>query len=343
MIDLGTLGGPNSAVYWPVKDDIGLITGVSDTSDTDPLGEDFCAYGTGLTCRGFLWHDGKMIELPTLGGNNGQATAVNNRGQVVGYAENSAQDPNCVAPQVLDYEAVIWGPKLDEKHKLPPLAGDAVSQVLAINDRGQAIGGSGICQSPAPPAHAVLWEEDGSVINLGTLGGALNNNAFAINNRSEVVGSYDLSGDATGHAFLWTKDKGMQDLGTLSGDFSSEAFGINQEGQVTGQSCDQNGNCRAFLWQDGVMTDLNSLVCQGTSLYLLSGYDINDQGEIVGIGFDQNTGDAPAFGAIPTRGGSHCNIGLSVAQKRALPENVHDRLRQRKGFGRFAVRPMGAQ
>ncbi|MGO9648806.1 MAG: hypothetical protein ACLPOO_12195, partial [Terriglobales bacterium] len=43
------------------------------------------------------------------------------------------------------------------------------------------------------------------------------------------------------------------------------SFGINQEGQVTGQSCDQNGNCRAFLWQDGVMTDLNSLVCQGTS------------------------------------------------------------------------------
>ncbi len=105
MIDLGTLGGPNSAVYWPVKDDIGLITGVSDTSDTDPLGEDFCAYGTGLTCRGFLWHDGKMIELPTLGGNNGQATAVNNRGQVVGYAENSAQPDN-------RYNDVPWQTRL---------------------------------------------------------------------------------------------------------------------------------------------------------------------------------------------------------------------------------------
>ena len=100
--DLGTLCGPNSAVYWPVKDDIGLITGVSDTSNKDPLGEDFCAYGTGLICRGFVWYQGLMFPFPTLGGNNSQATGVNNRGQVVGYAENSTQNPNCVAPQVLD-------------------------------------------------------------------------------------------------------------------------------------------------------------------------------------------------------------------------------------------------
>src|SRR6202521_1868957 len=158
--DLGTLGGPNSGVFWPVKDDRGLIAGVSDTSNTDPLGENFCGFGTGLICLGFQWRDGTMSPLPTLGGNNSYATAANNRGQVVGLAENSTQDPNCIAPQVLDWEAVIWGPKVGEMDELPPLSGDSIAGALAINDRGQVVGGSGFCGpvSSAVSVHAVLWQ-----------------------------------------------------------------------------------------------------------------------------------------------------------------------------------------
>jgi probable HAF family extracellular repeat protein len=333
MTDLGTLGGPNSAVFWPVKDDRGLIAGISDTSNTDPLGENFCGFGTGLICLGFQWRDGTMSPLPTLGGNNSYATAANNRGQVVGLAENSTQDPNCIAPQVLDWEAVIWGPKLGEMHELPPLSGDSIAGAIAINDRGQVVGGSGFCGpvSSAVSVHAVLWQ-NGSPIDLGNLGGALNNVATGINSRGEVIGFSDLAGDATEHAFLWTDDDGMQDLGTLSGDVSSSAFGINEEGQVAGQSCDQNSNCRAFLWEDGVITDLNTLVCPGSSLSLTYGGDINDRGEIVGQAFDQNTGDTHAFLAVPGRG--HCNAS-SVGQKVILPENVRKQLQQRRGFGRF--------
>src|ERR1700676_2079988 len=78
ITDLGTLGGPNSGVNWPVKDDIGLIVGESDTSNTDPLNENFCGSGNGLICLGFVWRDGTMTPLPTLGGNNSYALGVNN-------------------------------------------------------------------------------------------------------------------------------------------------------------------------------------------------------------------------------------------------------------------------
>ena len=180
-------------------------------------------------------------------------------------------------------------------------------------------------------------------MDLGNLGGVITNYAAGINSRGEVIGSSDLAGNATGHAFLWTKHKGMQDLGTLSGDVSSSAFGINEEGQVVGVSCDASGNCRAFLWQDGVMTDLNTLVCQGTSLYLTYGGDINDRGEIAGEGYDPNTGDTPAFLAVPSHGRGHCKAGSSVAQKIIRPENVREQLRQRRGFGRFGAGLMRPQ
>ena len=48
-IDLGTLGGPNSAVGWPVKNNNGDIVGIAELDEVDPLGERFsCApfFGT---------------------------------------------------------------------------------------------------------------------------------------------------------------------------------------------------------------------------------------------------------------------------------------------------------
>jgi probable HAF family extracellular repeat protein len=73
----------------------------------------------------------------------------------------------------------------------------------------------------------------------------------------------------------------LRDLGTLRGDLSSFAFGINDRGLVLGQSCNSDFSvCRAFLWQDGVMMDLNTLIPAG-SLFQTDGGDINNRGEIV--------------------------------------------------------------
>jgi probable HAF family extracellular repeat protein len=92
----------------------------------------------------------------------------------------------------------------------------------------------------------------------------------------------------------------MQDLGTLPGDVDSGAFGINEQGQVVGGSCTQSFNlCRAFLWQNGVMTDVNALVMGPTSLHLWFGNDINSRGEIAAYAFDLSNSEFHAALAIP--------------------------------------------
>ena len=80
-LDIGSpgLGGPNSIAF---GDNDGLQSaGEAETSTPDPNGEDFCGFGTHLTCLPFLWREGRMIQLPTLGGNNGVAWAINSGGR----------------------------------------------------------------------------------------------------------------------------------------------------------------------------------------------------------------------------------------------------------------------
>jgi uncharacterized membrane protein len=84
-IDL-TLGGANSWMGYGGLNDRGEAVGFAETSVPDPDGEDVCAFGTKRTCSPFLWRNGHMSALPTVGGNNGQAFAINNRGQITGMA-----------------------------------------------------------------------------------------------------------------------------------------------------------------------------------------------------------------------------------------------------------------
>jgi probable HAF family extracellular repeat protein len=348
VTDLGTLGGPGSGIDWVQKNDRGLIVVLSQTANIDPNNEDFCnfPFNTELTCVGAVWQNGVLTALPTLGGYNAYPGGLNNLGQIVGAAETTTQDPTCAPPQVLDFEAVIWGPKPGQIQALPPFPGDSTGIAVGINDQGQVVGVSGGC---APYGlsiiHALLWK-DGRPVDLGSLGGPNGTVPFVINNRGEVVGYSDLADGVTTHAFLWTKHNRMRDLGTLPGDVFSSASGINEQGQIVGGSCDASGNCRTFLWNDGVMSDLNTLVCPGTSLYLngtgVAGPDINDRGEIGGQAYDPSTGDTPTFLAVPT---DHCEAGSSGAstgQKVILPENVREQLRQRKGLGRFGTGMIGA-
>lgn len=349
VTDLGTLGGYNSNVDFPVKNNTGLIVGFAQTSDIDPLGEQSCIFsctpsggacnGSNQSCRGFRWRNGVMEPLGTLGGNNSAATSANNRGLVVGLAENSTQDTSCIPPQVLDYKPVVWhGSQI---HELPLAGGDAIGAATGVNDNNQIVGGSGMCGSGPGigpiSVHAVLWQ-DSSETDLGNLGGAVNNIAYAINNAGQIVGASDLTGDSTGHAFLWQKGI-MTDLGTLPGDFFSVAFGINDNGQVVGMSCDQSGNCRAFLWQIGLMTDLNELTAPG-SLYLLNAQDINSRGEIVGTALDQSNGAPLAVLAEPCKEGEAEQACSDAAQgigterpKVVLPNNLRKVLQQPFGAG----------
>jgi probable HAF family extracellular repeat protein len=202
---------------------------------------------------------------------------------------------------------VIWGPEEGEIQELYPLPGDSVGFALGINDKGQVVPSSGSCENtplvPLPVGpHAVLWQ-DGPVTDLGSLGGKLVNTAAAINDRGEVVGGSTLPDDATLHTFLWTEAKGMRDLGTARADVSSLPTAINNNGQVVGASCVTadyiSGPCRAYLWQDDVMTDLNALIPSDSPWHLLIAYGINDIGQIVGQAMQKSTGEVHAFLATP--------------------------------------------
>jgi probable HAF family extracellular repeat protein len=313
LVDLGTLGGPNSAVLWPVKNVRGIVTGIAQTDEPDPLGENWscaaffpAATGTGFRCLGFKWEAGVMTPLPTLGGTHGFATGSNNRGEVVGWAENTVRDTTCEAPQILQFRAVVWGPRAGQIRELPPYGDDTVSAATAINDRGQVVGISGICDQAVgrfSAIHAVLWER-GRVIDLGNLGGTAWVTPMSINQRGDVVGFSNVSeedgGDFVPRAFLWTRHGGIRDLGTLPGHVTSQALGINEWRQVVGQSCDADDNCLAFLWEDGAMIDLNRRA-PGNDDLLISANDIDDFGRIVGQADDDEAVAIVGFVARPAR------------------------------------------
>jgi probable HAF family extracellular repeat protein len=350
MRDLGTLpGGVNSSAGRPNDKD--LIALISDTSTPDPYNENFCGFGTPLICVGGVWKNGVITPLPTLkGGNNAQTTNINERGEIVGYAENTTKDSSCAIAtrgQVFDFEAVLWDRK-GRIHELRPLPGDTVGFALANNNRGQTVGSSGTCaNTPLVPLaigpHAVLWESDRSPVSIEGLGGAVNNTGTSLNDREEVLGVSSLPGDTTVHTFLWTREKGTTDLGTVLGDASSipaAMHALNNEGQAVGASCPSSdaisdvvhGLCRAYLWERSEMLDLNALVRADSNpgqLYLFLAFGINDDEEITGWGMT-STGDIHAFVAAPIHrhpGDADSAAAPSVDRPSAVLSGSRNRLR----------------
>ncbi len=326
MTDLRTLGGFNSSPnFGPNERD--EVAGVAETVIPDPFGDHFCGFSTAYTCPPTFWSRGVALQLPTLGGFNGIASTANNRDQIVGSVENLTLGCRFYFQQ----KAVMW--QNGQIKELPTLSGDNEGYAVGINDPGQIVGWT--LSADCAVFHAVLWEKS-KVTDLGSLGGTFNASS-AINNQGEAVGNATVSGDITTHGFLWRQNLGMVDLGTLPGDFSSSAWGIANKARVVGSSCDASGNCRAFLWQDGVMTDLNSLLPADSQWYLYDAEGINSRGEITGLAFNLVSGEGHAYLAKPRVGGS-MNEGeapnlQSAVRARAtftLPEHLRKLLQQRQ-------------
>jgi probable HAF family extracellular repeat protein len=339
-IDLGTLGGPDSALY-------GTTSGFSETNKKDPLGQDFCEYGTFLICLPFVLKSGfTMTPLPTLGGYNAVAYYNNTKGQTVGVAQGEARDSSCERedPGPPYFAVQVALPAIWQNGKVktvPLLPGDFDGEASGINNLNEVVGFSGSCFNIS--IHAWIWAHN-QLVNLGSLGGATYSAAESVNDSGQVTGSSDLPGDLTNHAFLWENGV-MTDLGTLPGDYSSYGNSINDLGQIVGESCDVSFNCRAFLWQDGTMYDLNALVPATSSPYLVDATSINDYGSITGYAYNQNTGNLDAFLALVTSGKALSGPPLADVQTSAkviLPAGARTELQHRLKRAHYGVRPAPA-
>jgi probable HAF family extracellular repeat protein len=356
--DLGTLGAPerNSNVAWPVKNNRGFIAGISQTDTPEPNGETWsCAafFGgqSGFTCLGFRWQNDVMTRLlPLVGGNNSFATGANNDGRVVGWAENGVHDTTCTGKQVLQFRPVTWEPGSNQPHELPLISGDSSGAATAINNKGQIIGISGRCDQAVgrlTAKHAVLWDRN-IPNNIGNLGAELWITPMAINQHSVIVGfgattDTDLNGDFL-RAFIWTSEEGMKRIDPLPiGDHVlSQANGINERGQVVGISCTVDGDCQGFLWENGVMINLNDPNHQspGFNGFIINAQDINDEGEITGRAFDPATGAIKTFIAVPVSesAASKKKTPSTVQAKVVLPKDVRQTILQERRLGNALLR-----
>ena len=289
IIDLGTLEGGHESVAFTVNSR-GQVAGAAFNTVPDP-------FTGGTQMRTFLWENGVMRDLGTLGGPDAGIVGsfkgnveMNERGQVVACSfTNSTINPVTGTPTV---DPFLWD-KEQGMIDLGTLGGTSGCAVY-LNNRGQVVGYSNV--SGDLFFHPFLWER-GEMKDLGTLGGSF---GFAnwISEAGEVAGTALNEGGQL-HPFLW-RNGVMTDLGLLPGDSCSQSQAVNSKGQMVGESasCDFIRQ-RAFLWENGgPMVDLNTLIPPGSKLQLRQAININDRGEISGVGVLFN-GDQHAVLLIP--------------------------------------------
>jgi len=342
--DLGTLGG-NGNVAWTIND-AGQVAGDSLNDIPDDLNASGAIGLPGATqTHSFLWQNGVMYDLGTLGGTESGTYAINERGQVVGLSSiNSIPNPGTGIPTI---DPFFW-----DGHKMIDIGslGGTIGVAVAVNNRGQVTGSSN--RAGDDHQHAFLWPgQDGKIVDLGTLGGSDSEAAMAINDSGYVTGAALLPGNTEFHAVLWGNG-GILDLGVIPGDLCDEGMSLNSRLQVVGysnQATCHGPHAHGFLWEHGVLFDLNRLIVNDTGLQVIEGVFINERGEITANAVTPE-GNTHAVVLIPCNE-SHPNIeGCDYSLVDAVPASQRPAataiqshqgptaVLQRLGTRRFSIR-----
>jgi len=328
VIDLGTFGGHNSLAN--EVNSRGQVGGGAENTDPDPWNfGGIVGLPSPTAWHGFVWQDGVLRDLGTLGGPDSFAIVINQNGQIAGFSfTNSTPNSTTGIPTV--------GPFLWDRGSMNDLGtlGGTFGVANALNNRGQVVGFSDLAGDLAN--HAFIWERN-VLTDIGTLGGD-NSTANWINDAGQVAGISDLT-DGTHHAFVW-KDGNFTDLGTVGGDPCSNTEYINQRGQVIGTSTDCQGTIlHIFLWESGSMVDLSSQVLPGSGFVLLEPVVINEAGEIVVNGILSNgdnhaailkpCSDSCAASAASSLNSAYAASQFATKTRTALLEEAHSSPLQR--------------
>jgi probable HAF family extracellular repeat protein len=273
--DLGTLGGGYS--HAADINDHGEIVGVGTTTADET--------------HAFLWTPATgMRDLGTLGGSFSAATAINDYGVVVGYST--------VVPGDDAYHAFMWTADQGMVDLGP-------GQAMAVNDRGQAIGGDAhgavmwiggsqtirlVSASGAPTTVGAVNDFStviGSVVNDGFVGTVSGGSIIVgstirdvdprdLNNLGVVTGAIRSSGP---RAFAWTATAGTVALAQLAG-FHSSGRAVNDLGHIAGWSDGSQPGVRAALWRGSDAIDLGPL--GGLEWNQGMAESVNNRGAVVG-------------------------------------------------------------
>jgi probable HAF family extracellular repeat protein len=165
--------------------------------------------------------------------------------------------------------------------ELGTLGGNSAA-AYAINDAGVIVGTSVIAPH-YKSTHAFKWE-NGVMTDMGGLGFTEDGGdvPVSVNNAGWAAGRCRVA-FAGIHGCVW-HDGLVDDVGTLDGTWS-EAHSINDSNVVVGSAGFPRSTGHAFVWKDGVMTDLNDLVALHGVL-LIDAVAINAAGQILVRGYD---------------------------------------------------------
>jgi probable HAF family extracellular repeat protein len=319
LTDLGSLGGGDTQAF--DLNDSAQVVGYSRTSS--------------LQSRAFLWDDGQMANLGVVNADDFQsaATDVNGFGHAVGTSTlkngfaRAALFRNGAAisltPELPPYEGTSFASAINDnghivgaiddddsfayegilfangtRTNLGGLGGGS-TRPADINNTGQIVGTS---STSAGVGHAFLWE-NGVMADLGVLEGDQDSGASAINADGVIVGTsgrLDMDSAVIYTPFIY-ENGAMRAIVVQS----SEAYAtdINDAGVVVGimRTSGTSSPYHAWIYVDGVVTNLNSLIPSGSGLHLAYANAINNHGEIVGLAYDAQ---GRAHGFVLTPGGS---------------------------------------